>query len=334
MEEKELLSRAKTVALPRDAVAHKMTTRVPLALSTDQVSDARRIIEEDVSKFDSINYIYVVGKSGKLKGVLSIKEIFRTDPSTPISQVMRKKLVQAHPNTSQEKAARLAVKNNLKAIPIVDKDGALKGVLTSDQILSILDRESRDDLMRISGIILGKRQIETDEVSALHSYLYRIPWIIVGLFGGLMTAKVISGFENVLSENIILASFIPLVAYIANAVGAQTQTLYIRDLATKAKFSFVAYSLKQVGVSLLIGFSVWGVILLLSNFIWGSTILGLIVGLSLFIAILVATFFALVIPRVLDQFDTDPANGSGPFATIIQDLLSVLIYLSVASLFI
>jgi magnesium transporter len=181
---------------------------------------------------------------------------------------------------------------------------------------------------------MGKRRIDLDDFGVAHAYAARIPWILIGLFGGLITAKIIGSFEQILSQNIILASFIPLVAYIANAVGTQTQTLYIRDLATRPKFSFLAYSTKQAIISVLIGLSVWITLVFITTLTWGMSSLGMIVGFSLFLAILVASFFALVIPRVLDQFNIDPANGSGPFATIIQDLLSVVIYLSVANLFI
>lgn len=333
MEEAELINRAKVVGLPKDAAGHKMTSKVPLIHSDQKIADARNLIENNTSNYDSINYLYVVSKSQKLKGVISIKDIFRHKPDTLVSQVMSTKIIKAHPDSDQEKVAQEAVKNNLKAVPLVDRENTLVGVLTSDTILSILDSESRDDLLRLSGIILGRKRIDSEESGVGHAFIYRIPWIIIGLFGGLMTAKVIGGFEDVLSQNIILASFIPLVAYIANAVGAQTQTLYIRDLATKPKFSFPAYMVRQVFVSTLIGLTVWVTILGLSMILWQSLQLGIIVGFSLFLAILVATVFALLIPRALDQFDVDPANGSGPFATIVQDLLSVLIYLSVANLF-
>lgn len=323
-----------TFIFPKDAAVHKMTTRVPIVRSDQTIEDVRDLITEKTADFDSINYIYVVTKSQRLKGVISIKDIFRNNPRHKVKEIMSTTLVKVRPEASQERAAHEAVKNSLKAIPLVDQSNTLVGVLTSDKILEILDQESRDDLLRLSGIILGRKRIDSEEITPLHAYVYRVPWILVGLFGGLITAKAIAGFESTLQQNIILASFIPLVAYIANAVGTQTQTLYIRDIAIKPKFSFAKYAVKQLFISSMIGLTTWFTIFVLSTFFWNSFTIGLILGFSVFLAILVATAFALIVPRVLDQFNLDPANGSGPFATIIQDLVSVLIYLSVANLII
>lgn len=324
---------AKNIALPSDAAGHRMSANIPTIHSAETAGRAKRLLEDGAKKFDSINYVYAVSKSGKLKGVVSLKEILSVEPDTPLKNIMATKLVKARLETDQEKVAHLALRNNIKAVPLVDKEGNLHGVLAADQVMEILNQESREDLLKISGIVPVKR-VGTDDGGFIHAYASRIPWIIAGLFGGLVTAKVIGGFEHVLSEHIILASFIPLVAYIANAVGTQTQTLYIRDLATKPVFSFKMYVAKQAFVSLLIGFSVWAVMLLLAVFLWRSDSLGMIVGFALFLSILVASFFALAIPKLLVRMGADPANGSGPFATIVQDLLSVVIYLSVASLFI
>jgi len=333
MKEAEIIKKAKLTILPRDAAARKMTYRVPVALATKTIADAREIIQKDINKFDSINYVYIISRTGKLKGAISIKELFHHAPEIKLREAMTPSPIKAYPETDQEYIALLAVQNRIKGVPIVDHSQKFLGVVTNDTILSILDQESREDFLKLSGIVSDSGWI-TNKAGLLHSYFSRVPWIIVGLFGGLVTARVIGGFEEILAKHIILASFIPLVAYVANAVGAQTQTLYIRDLATKPKFSFRKYALKQGVISLLIGFSVWFTMMFVSAIVWGESNIGNIVGFSLFLSVMVATFFALVIPKALKQLGTDPANGSGPFATIIQDLLSVVIYLVVASLFI
>ncbi len=151
--------------------------------------------------------------------------------------------------------------------------------------------------------------------------------------GGLFTAKVIGLYDHILEEEVIFASFIPLVAYVANAVGNQTQTLYIRDLATKPDIKLALYSVKQIVTTFLIGLTSWAAIILITTLFWGSLILGVIVGLAVFIAILVATIFSLIIPTMFERLNIDPATGSGPFTTVIQDLLSVLVYLTIAILF-
>jgi len=291
---------------------------------------------ERADEFDTINYIYVVSKKQRLRGVATVKDILTKNPNDKISKVMKKKLVKVRVDETQEKAARLAVKNNIKAIPLVGKNDKFMGVLPSDEIHNILDHESREDLLKSSGIILGKHKLLSGSIvdSPFHSYLHRVPWILVGLFGSLVTAKVIGRFEGTLETNLILASFIPLVAYLANAIGNQTQMIFIRDLATQPKFSIVSYAVKSYYVSSLIALTCWILTMTITYLLWGFFYLGFIVGLSVFIAALTATTFALFIPRILVHFDIDPASGSGPFSTVIQDLLSIVIYLTTASLLI
>jgi len=326
----------RTLALPTDSAGHKMTTKVPLVHSDQSISEVRLMLMESTDKFDTINYIYVVSKKDRLKGVVTIKDILTKNPNDKIRKVMKKRLVKVRVDENQIIAARLAVKNNIKAMPLVDKNDMFMGVLPSDEIHNILDHESREDLLKSSGIILGKHKLLSGSIvdSPFHSYLHRVPWILVGLFGSLVTAKVIGRFEGTLETNLILASFIPLVAYLANAVGNQTQMIFIRDLATQPKFSMTSYAAKSYLVSSLIVITCWILITAITYLLWGMLYLGFMVGLSVFIAALTATTFALLIPRVLVHFDIDPASGSGPFSTVIQDLLSIVIYLTTASLLI
>jgi len=322
------------INLPRKAAGHKMTDKVPVASSEQTIAETREYLIENADKFETINYIYVLSKSKKLRGVLNIKSALSSDLKDKVSKHMETKLVKAHPHSDRERVAHLALKNNIKAVPIIDKDDKFLGVLSSDDVLNIIAHESRSDLLQISGIIMGKNKLLSGDVveSPVSGYLRRIPWIMVGLFGGIFTANVISRFDGILEKNLMLASFIPLVAYLANAVGNQTQTLLIRNIATQPKFSFLKYSLKQFLVSSLIALTCWSMIVAISFAVWGEGYLGFVVGLSVSFAILTATFFSLFIPKTLDKLDIDPATGSGPFAAVIQDLLSILIYLVTASI--
>ena len=162
-------------------------------------------------------------------------------------------------------------------------------------------------------------------------FLYRIPWILIGLVGGLLTAGVISGFEGTLEEHIILAFFMPLVAYLSDAVGNQTQTMFIRDLAVRNKISKLKYTFTQAIAGSLIGIVCWAIISGVTHLFWNDLYVGFVIGLSIFIATLVASFLAMGIPGILKLFGQDPAIGSGPFTTIIQDLLSIIIYFIVAT---
>lgn len=328
-------SKLDNLILPKEAVGHKITSKIPIVHSDNRLSDVQELLFTNLKNIETINYIYVVGKSNKLKGVFSIKEIFNHNPSTYVRDIMQTKIVKCHPHVDQEKVVRLAIQNNIKSVPIVDKHDHLLGILASDRMFEILDQETREDYLKMSGILVHKKTKNSlHGISPLKGYILRIPWIIVGLVGGLVTAKVIGGFSDVLEKNIILAGFIPLVAYVANAVGNQTQTLFIRDLAVETKISVNKYFLFQLLTSLLIATTCWLLLLMFALFAWGSLHLGFVIGMAVFAAIVMATFFAMIIPITLQFFKNDPAIGSGPFTTIIQDLLSVVIYFYIASVFI
>ncbi|MDZ7611871.1 MAG: magnesium transporter [Candidatus Moranbacteria bacterium] len=311
----------------------EITKKVPVCHSNQKIDDVKEYLFEKMSNFDTIDYIYVLTKSQVIKGVISIHELFKSPPDSLIRDHFITKIVKAHPDTDPEKIVHLALNNNIKSVPIVNEQNKFIGVIASDTILDILNKEGQEDFMHIEGII-PENIYNQQDVSIFKNFILRTPWIIVGLLGGLIAARIIANFESVLEKELILAAFIPLVAYVANAVGSQTQTLYIRALAMGQKISMWRYSIKQIFISFFIGVACWAVIGLTSLIVWNSSLLGVIVGFAVFCSILVATTFALLIPFLLTKFNKDPAIGSGPFTTIIQDMLSVLIYFLIATIFI
>lgn len=327
--DKKLSTKAKKLTLPPDSAGKKMTAKIPVVTTKEKISDVRNLLFERTDEFETINYVYVVSKNKVLKGVISIADVFKHAPETPVKKVMKKKLVKTHMKTDQERAAHLALKEGIKALPVVNDNNHLLGVVPSDEIQKILDHESREDLLKLTGII-GKHQ-DSSSMTVFSSFATRVPWIVIGLLGGLVTASTISSFQNILEKNIILASFIPLIAYIANAVANQTQTILIKDLAIDTKMSFRGYFMKQLATATLIAAACSIFILAITSLIWGSPYLGAVVGLAMTAAILTATFFAVFIPRIMLLFNLDPAVGGVPFATVIQDFLSIVIYFSIAS---
>lgn len=163
------------------------------------------------------------------------------------------------------------------------------------------------------------------------SFRHRIPWLTAGLFGGLLAAVVIDNFEKVISQNLILAAFIPLIVYMADAVGTQMESFVIRDLALNPKIIFSRYFFKHFLVTACIGFCISLVLFLASLIIYDNYQISLVLAISLFLAILTSLVTGLLIPYFFGKFRFDPADASGPIATIIQDILSVLVYFSIAS---
>lgn len=327
-------TKLKAIKLPREAAGHNITARVPIAISGETIGQVKTRLFEEAEHFDTVNYIYVLSASHRLLGVFSIKEIFKQAEDTPVNDIFIKPPTVSHPQVDQERVAHLAIKHNIKSIPIVDDHQHFLGIVPSDKILSILNHEHQEDIYRMAGISAHGHQNLTD-ASIWESSAQRTPWILIGILGGLATAKIVGLFEHVLSANILLAGFIPLVAYVANAVGVQAQTLMIREMAINhGQTKWLWYSLRQLMISLIISLASFSMLLTLAIFLWQSVQIGLVIGASVVAAILVSTLMALLIPWCLNRLGQDPAVGSGPFATIIQDMLSILIYFLVASLMI
>ena len=311
----------------------KISKKIPICYSSQRISQVKNYLSINMKNFDTIDYIYILNKDETLKGVISIHEIFNADSRTLVEKHGITKIVTANLETKPEKIAYLAVNNKIKSVPIVDANNKLIGVVKSETLLHILHKENQKDFLYLQGIN-PEYVYKQENFSIFRNFILRTPWIIVGLIGGLLAAKIIGGFESVLQEELLIAAFIPLVAYIANAVGSQTQTLYIRSLAISNNIPILTYAMRQIIISFLIGIACWVVILVISLLIWKSQLLGFIVGLAVFSSILIATIFALLIPFTLMKLNKDPAIGSGPFTTIIQDILSVLIYFYIATLLI
>lgn len=319
----------------KNSAGSLMTISVPLAEVDSLISSIEEYLLKNTKKLKSINYVYIVSKTGILKGVISIKEIFRQPKSKKVSEVMVKDLVVAHPHTSLERTAYLALKSNIKSIPVLDKDDKFLGAVLSDDILRLVYHVAQKDISRLAGVHHhGFNKIDDISTLSLFSSLkHRLPWLIIGLLGGLLAAQVIGLFESTLAANIILAAFIPLVVYMASAVGTQLGFFIIRDLFINPKLNFFLYTLRQIRVISSMGLIVSGLVFLMTIIFYDHLAIAMVLALAMFLAILSSIITGLLIPYAFSRLRFDPANASGPIATIIQDLMSVTIYLLVAQAF-
>jgi magnesium transporter len=327
----ELMSKGQK-HLAKDAVGNQLSIRVPLVSPRKTIGEIKLLLPELAQQSDSINYIYVIKPKNRLIGVISVKELARHADNTEIKKVMVKDLVVSHPQVKKNRVAHLAIKHNIKAVPIVDDKNHFLGVLSSDKILAILYHEYRQYTYRHAGIMDLPDSFKTIlDKPLIQVFLSRISWIVIGLIGGVFAAQIIEQFESILAAKLALASFIPLIVYISGAVGGQTQTFLIRDIAFNPDLSVAKYVFKQFFITGLIGMVCGLLVLGLVTIFWQSVFLGLVIGLATFSAISSSTIIAVFVPYILFKFKQDPASGSGPFATIIQDLLSIYIYFAIAS---
>ncbi len=316
-----------------DSAGFLMITDVLVVDEDSKVKEIEKILIEKVTRFSSVNYIYITNKKKRLTGVISIKELFRSPGEKPAKQLSPLKLITASGETDKEKVAMLALKKNLKEVPIVDKNKKLLGVVPNDAILKILHEEATEDLLRLGGV--GPNTPFNKNIFSLPlttSIKNRLPWLIIGLLGGLLAAGIIGYFEEVLTKHIILAAFIPLIVYMSDAVGSQMQAFIIRDLAFDSKLNFAKYLGRQASVVLIMGLVISVFLYLISFIIYQEAAISFILALALFLAILTSLLTGLIIPFLFSRLRLDPANISGPIATIIQDVLSVLVYFLIASI--
>jgi len=306
-----------------------MIKAVPLTCPEKRILDVRKMLFEKMEELETINYIYVIDKQEKLIGVFSIKEIFRRSGEVKVKEVMRKEVVKVRPYTDQERVAILALRNNLKSIPVVDREDKFLGAVPSDIILNILHSENIEDFLRSTGIHSPFKKILKG--SPLFLAKIRIPWLILGLFGGIFAAQIIDFFETPLKAHFILAAFIPLILYIASAVGAQTETLFIRNLVLDSRLEIKKYLLREIKTAFLMALVLGGLLFLISIFWFNSPyFIGIILGVSLFFTVLAAILIGIFVPWFLQRLKKDPAVGTGPFATIFRDVLSLVIYFLIA----
>lgn len=315
-----------------ESAGRLMTSRVPTIHGTATVSEVEQLLLCEGKNFETINYIYILNEDKHLKGVLSIKEIFRSQKSTPIRKLMTKRVISVRVHTDQERVALLALQHNLKAMPVIDKDDVFLGVITSDTILHILNNEAIEDILRLGGVLHRGSIDDIFHLPILTSLKHRLPWLIIGLCGGIVVAGIVSSFEEVLSKNFILAAFIPLIVYMADAVGAQMSVFMIRDLAVSVRLQFFRYFMRQALLTGIMGVIISIVLYTMSTLLYHNPQVSLVLGIALFCAIISSLVTGLVVPYIFDRFRLDPANASGPIATIIQDGLSVIIYFAIASL--
>ncbi|MCL6621962.1 MAG: magnesium transporter [Syntrophobacterales bacterium] len=316
---------------PPESAGRIMTCQVPVVTREATIAEVERLLLTRARDFDSLNYIYVVDAGGCLAGV-SIKEVFQRGKRLPVAEVMVTDPVRVPPGADQERVVHLALEHDLKAVPVVDGQGLFLGAVLSRTLLTTLFREASEDLLRLGGVRRSAAMFDhVLRLPVVTSLGHRLPWLLLGLVGGMLAAGIIGHFEGTLAKNLILAAFIPLMVYMADAVGTQMEAFIIRDLAVDPELDFLKYFRRQFLIVALIALITSGVLGALSYLLYRAPRISLVLALSLFLGIISSVITGLVIPYLMRRLRQDPANASGPVATILQDLLTVAIFFLIAS---
>lgn len=307
-----------------------MVADIPVTLQDFSLLRIEAILRNmpDIKNMDTI---YVVDKKGRLVGELPLGEMFKHPKSAIAKDVMRVDVVSVRDTADQEEASLLAVKHGRSSLPVVDKKRHLLGAISSSSIFDILNKEHVEDFLHSVGV--GKFHNPTSDLlhtPAMPYFFKRLPSLVTGLAGGVLAAFIVSFFEETLSELFLLAAFIPAVVYIADAVSAQSQMIFIRSLAVFSSFDIKKYVFREARVVFYIASTLAPLMFIFSFLVWENLALSWILGLSFFTTIIFSAIIGVAFPFLLNKFNLDPAVASGPFSTVIVDILSVVIYLSLS----
>lgn len=282
---------------------------------------------EDVEK---VYNIFVVDDSNRLLGVLSLKRLLFSNVKTKIADLYQSKnIISVNTSDSAEEVAAVMEKYDLVSVPVVDYQNKLVGRITLDDIVDFIKEEADKDFQLATGIT---EPIERD-ASIWRVARARLPWLIIGLLGGTLGAKVISGFEGSITQIPALAFFIPLITAMGGNVGVQSSAIVVQSLARGTKdFGNIFHKLlREAAVGLFNGVLLASIIFVIAYF-FGNAQLGFVVSISLFTVIIFAAVIGTLIPLVLNHYKIDPALATGPFITTLNDVTGLFIYFTIGML--
>ncbi|MCH7402067.1 magnesium transporter [Belliella kenyensis] len=286
-------------------------------------------IRRQAEKVEKIYSIYVVDNKQHLLGRVSLKKIILAASDTKIADIYEPELISVQAHQDEEEVAEIMRKYDLESIPVVNSKNKLVGRITVDDILDVIHEQSEEDIQAMTGISSDVE--ESDSIFRISKA--RLPWLLVGVIGGLMGARIIDFFEDGLSKELALASFIPLVAATGGNVGIQSSSLVVQSLASKSVFDDTPWQrfVKGFLIALLNGLVLGTFVFLVVKFIYGHEAkFGLTIGLAMFCVVLLASFMGTVTPLVLNRFGVNPAIASGPFITTANDLIGLAVYFGIA----
>ena len=288
-----------------------------------------REMRKQAEEVDKVYTIYVVDDDDVLLGTLSLKKLLLTPEKTFITNIYNEKVFSVKANSDDEEVANIMEKYDLVVLPVVDDLNRLIGRITIDDVVDIMKEEAMEDYNKASGI---SEQVDaSDNIVTLTRA--RLPWLLIGLMGGIMGAEVIGIFD--IENNIELAFFTPLIAAMGGNVGVQSAAIIVQGLASNSlgMDSLAQRLIKELGVALLNGIICSGLIMIITSLIGYPNSISFTVSISLMAVIIFAALFGTFIPLVLDKYKVDPALATGPFITTVNDVLGLFIYFMIGKLF-
>ena len=318
---------------PEDSAGAMMTTDVFTLYQDTSCQDALKSLQ-DQTEAEMVFYLYITDDDDRLVGVASLRALATTRSDTLLKVIMVKRVHSVRPETDQEEVAQIVAQYNYLAVPVLDADDHLIGIVTVDDVVDVIREEATEDFLQMAGA--GKDR-EILLKSSWENARARLPWLFASWIGGIVAATIIGAFEHMLQSIIALAAFIPVIIGMGGNIGTQSSTIIVRGMATgRIEIgSEMKVLFKEIRVGLILG-GLYGLMLGLFakfRFIDVDPMLGVVVGLSIGCSMLMAVAVGTFIPMFLRKVDIDPAIATGPFVTTSIDILGVLFYFVIAGYF-
>ncbi|MCP4579441.1 MAG: magnesium transporter [Deltaproteobacteria bacterium] len=321
----------KLLPFPDDTAGGLMALEFVAVKADVTVGDAIKTVREEGREVENLYYIWVTDDFQRLVGVISLKNLVLEPENRKVSDIMNPDVISVSVDTDQEEVANIVRRYDLVNIPVVDDYSRLVGRITHDDIIDVIEEEIDEDMSLMAGVI----DQEVTEESTIKISRARLPWLIAALFGGIFAAVVINQFEASLQTMISLSFFFPVVMAMGGNTGTQAATVVVRGLATGdiGLVNIGKRLLMELRVALINGIICGGILGLIVGFWVGDYRLGIIVNTALFIIIVLSGIIGAAVPLALKRLNVDPALAAGPFVTTSNDILSLLIYLGLTTLF-
>ncbi len=306
---------------------------IPQAFTLHEDTTAAEAIEilQQSEDNEMVFYVYVVDDDNHLKGVCSLRQLLMVNPGKKLKEFMKAQVVHVLPDTDQEEVARLVGRYNILALPVVDEEDHLLGIVTVDDIIDVIREEATEDFLQMAG---AGRDREILLKSTMEESKLRFPWLFATWIGGIIASFIVSLHSSLIQQVTVLAAFMPIIAGMGGNIGSQSATIVIRGMATGRVNIRETWKviLKEFRVGLILGLA-YGIGLGVVGVLFYSSsgyMVGVVVALGICIVMIIAALMGSIAPIFLDRLQVDPAVATGPFVTTSIDIIGLLIYFSIA----
>ncbi len=308
-----------------------MSSEYATLLPNMSVADAIKMLRSEAPDTETIYFAYVLDEARKLLGVLSLKQLILAQEDQNINELMVTNVLFAKVDADQDDVAKTIARYDLLALPIVDEQGIMVGIVTHDDAMDVAREEATEDFLKV-GAVNATSKLSLKSTPILHLYKNRVFWLVFLVFGSLLSGIGIAHFEDIIAQNIVLVFFLPLLVGSGGNAGSQSSTLMVRALATgdvqfKDWFSLLG---RESLVALCLGLTMALAVSFL-GFYRGDEYVALVLAISMVGIVLLGCLIGMSLPFILNKFGFDPASASAPLVTSICDATGVLVYLSIAS---